>query len=260
MSRRPFRDIPRPMISFKAMKFPRPVLAVMAKHGIQRPTPIQMQVLTDGLVVYPGPVCWSHVLGLRGSRDEFCVCRPADMHFTYLQGLPVTLSGRDMIGVAFTGSGKTLVFCLPAVLLALEEEMKMPIVKGEGPICLILSPSRELCQQTYDVVSEYVDALAAGGFPELRVLLCMGGIGMKQQGHILHRGPHIVVATPGRLNDMLNNRKSFTLRNCRFFAVDEADRLIDQGFEEEIRGTFDNFEAQRQTVYLCDTPRHSPRQ
>jgi hypothetical protein len=70
-----------------------------------------------------------------------------------VQGLPTVLSGRDVIGIAFTGSGKTLVFCLPLILFSLEEEMKMPLIGGEGPIGVIVSPSRELANQTSEVIS-----------------------------------------------------------------------------------------------------------
>lgn len=62
-----------------------------------------------------------------------------------MQGLPAALSGRDMIAIAFTGSGKSLLFILPAIFLAMEEEIKMPLIKGEGPIALIISPSVYIC-------------------------------------------------------------------------------------------------------------------
>lgn len=68
-----------------------------------------------------------------------------------MQGLPVALSGRDMIGVAFTGSGKTLVFLLPLLMIALQEEYRMSLGKGEGPIGLVICPSRELARQTHEV-------------------------------------------------------------------------------------------------------------
>ncbi|KAL3528906.1 hypothetical protein ACH5RR_008228 [Cinchona calisaya] len=73
-----------------------------------------------------------------------------------VQGLPVILSGRDMIGIAFTGSGKTLVFVLPLIMIALQEEIMMPIAPGEGPFGLIVCPSRELARQTYEVVEQFL--------------------------------------------------------------------------------------------------------
>ncbi|KAJ2764224.1 hypothetical protein GGI18_006496, partial [Coemansia linderi] len=99
-------DIPPPLFTFKAMRFPPPVLDYLKAKGIVEPSPIQMQ------------------------------------------GLPVALSGRDMIGIASTGTGKTMAFSLPLIMLALEEESRMPLVQGEGPIGLIVCPSRELARQT----------------------------------------------------------------------------------------------------------------
>lgn len=169
-----------------------------------------------------------------------------------VQGMPVILSGRDMIGIAFTGSGKTLVFSLPMVMFALEEEMKLPIVRGEGPFGLIICPSRELAKQTHDVIQYYASKLRDAGFPALRSLLCIGGISMHDQESQIRNGVHMVVATPGRLLDMLN-KKRFTLNLCRYLCLDEADRLIDLGFEEDIRNVMDHFSGQRQTLLFSAT-------
>eukprot|EP00850_Spirogloea_muscicola_P004463 SM000019S05007 [mRNA] locus=s19:411418:414548:- [translate_table: standard] len=169
-----------------------------------------------------------------------------------VQGMPVILSGRDMIGIAFTGSGKTLVFVLPMIMLALQEETRMPLEGGEGPFGLIVCPSRELARQTYDVVEEYMASLRGDGFPELRVMLCIGGIDMRSQLDVLRRGVHCVVATPGRLKDMLA-KKRMNLDSCKYLVLDEADRLIDLDFEEDIREVFDHFKAQRQTLLFSAT-------
>ncbi|KAJ3029461.1 DEAD-box ATP-dependent RNA helicase 35 [Rhizophlyctis rosea] len=169
-----------------------------------------------------------------------------------VQGLPVVLSGRDMIGIAFTGSGKTLVFTLPLVMLALEAEMKLPLIGGEGPVGMILCPSRELARQTYEVAKAMATALADGGYPQLRVLLCMGGISMQEQGDALRKGPHIVVATPGRLQDMLEKKK-FNLDICRYLCLDEADRMVDMGFEDDVRNIMSFFKSQRQTLLFSAT-------
>jgi len=132
-----------------------------------------------------------------------------------VQGLPVILTGRDMIGIAFTGSGKTLVFVLPLIMIALQEEIMMPIMPGEGPVGLIVCPSRELARQTYEVVEEFLIPMRAAGYPELRPLLCIGGVDMRSQLEVVKKGVHIVVATPGRLKDMLAKKK-MSLDNCRF--------------------------------------------
>ncbi|KAM7519410.1 hypothetical protein LguiB_018372 [Lonicera macranthoides] len=169
-----------------------------------------------------------------------------------VQGLPVILSGRDMIGIAFTGSGKTLVFVLPLIMLALQEELMMPIAPGEGPFGLIVCPSRELARQTYEVVEEFLAPMREHGYPELRPLLCIGGIDMRSQLEVVKKGVHIVVATPGRLKDMLAKKK-MNLDNCRYLTLDEADRLVDLGFEDDIREVFDHFKAQRQTLLFSAT-------
>ncbi|CAA7019968.1 unnamed protein product [Microthlaspi erraticum] len=169
-----------------------------------------------------------------------------------VQGLPVILAGRDMIGIAFTGSGKTLVFVLPMIMIALQEEMMMSIAAGEGPIGLIVCPSRELARQTYEVVEQFVAPLVEAGYPPLRSLLCIGGIDMRSQLEVVKRGVHIVVATPGRLKDMLAKKK-MSLDACRYLTLDEADRLVDLGFEDDIREVFDHFKSQRQTLLFSAT-------
>lgn len=169
-----------------------------------------------------------------------------------MQGLPVVLSGRDMIGLASTGTGKTLVFALPMVLFALEEERRMPVVQGEGPFGLIISPSRELARQTFETIENYCAALTNEGFPKLRTVLCIGGISLRDQEQYIRSGFHMVVATPGRLLDLLN-KKVFSLNFCKYLALDEADRLIDLGFEQEVRGIIDHFKHQRQTVLFSAT-------
>ncbi|XP_028795927.1 DEAD-box ATP-dependent RNA helicase 35-like [Neltuma alba] len=169
-----------------------------------------------------------------------------------VQGLPVILSGRDMIGIAFTGSGKTLVFVLPMIMLALQEEIMMPIVPGEGPFGLIVCPSRELARQTYEVVEQFLMPLRETGYPELRPLLCIGGVDMRSQLEVVKKGVHIVVATPGRLKDMLAKKK-MNLDNCRYLTLDEADRLVDLGFEDDVREVFDHLKAQRQTLLFSAT-------
>jgi ATP-dependent RNA helicase DDX41 len=177
------------------------------------------------------------------------IARPTPIQ---IQGLPVVLAGRDLIGIAFTGSGKTLVFCLPMIMFALRAETKMPLVRNEGPVGCIIVPSRELCKQTYDSVTHFTAQLQRDGFPELRCLMVMGGIDMRDQSSVLSRGIHMVCACPGRLEDMLNKKK-FNLDICKYLALDEADRLIDLGFEEIVRNIFNFFKCQRQTVLFSAT-------
>ncbi|KAK0506438.1 P-loop containing nucleoside triphosphate hydrolase protein [Armillaria luteobubalina] len=170
-----------------------------------------------------------------------------------LQGIPTAFSGRDLIGIAFTGSGKTLAFCIPLIMLALEEEVKMPFIRGEGPVGIILCPSRELANQTYENVVGWCSAIAKESkYPQLNTLLCIGGISMNEQSHVMSKGLHIVVATPGRLIDMLE-KKRFTFNNCKYLCMDEADRMIDLGFEDDVRNIMSFFKRQRQTLLFSAT-------
>ena len=227
--------LPPPVVDFAQTRAPPPVLRVLASKGITRPTPIQMQ------------------------------------------GLPVILSGRDMIGIAFTGSGKTLAFSLPAIMLALQEEARLPLSGGEGPLALILAPSRELARQTSQIIDEYLEALAASGgegegqeeengggggggdgrtkqrYPALRSLLCVGGVDARSQSDLVRdRGVHVATATPGLLKDLLG-RKRLTLDACRYLCLDEADRMVDLGFEDDLREILSFFKSQRQTLMFSAT-------
>ncbi|XP_063413088.1 probable ATP-dependent RNA helicase DDX41 [Mytilus trossulus] len=169
-----------------------------------------------------------------------------------IQGIPAVLLGRDMIGIAFTGSGKTMVFILPIIMFSLEQEKRLPFIDGEGPYGLIICPSRELAKQTSELVTHYCKALSADGFPELKCGLCIGGVPINDQLSIIKRGVHIVVATPGRLMLMLD-KKMMTLDVCRYLVMDEADRMIDLGFEEDVRTIFSYFKGQRQTLLFSAT-------
>jgi ATP-dependent RNA helicase DDX41 len=160
-----------------------------------------------------------------------------------MQGIPTAFSGRDMIGIAFTGSGKTLAFCLPAIMASLEMEARVPFARGEGPVGLIICPSRELARQTYEQCVAMGQALKESGqYPEIRSLLCIGGISMADQADVLNRGVHVAVATPGRLIDMLDKGR-LNANNCRYLCMDEADRMIDMGFEEDVRSIMSHFKV-----------------
>ena len=104
-----------------------------------------------------------------------------------MQGIPVGLSGRDMIGIASTGSGKTLTFVIPIIMFALEQEIALRFKKGEGPYGLIIVPSRELAKQISDVIQWICDSLPNCDFPEIRVGLSIGGFPIKDQARVFER-------------------------------------------------------------------------
>ncbi|KAG8217765.1 DEAD-domain-containing protein [Butyriboletus roseoflavus] len=136
------------------------------------------------------------------------------------QVLPYALEGRDIIGVAETGSGKTAAFALP-ILQKLWEEPK-------GLFACVLAPTRELAYQ----ISQQFESLGAA--MGVRCLVLIGGVDKMPQAVALAKRPHIIVATPGRLNDHLQSTKGFSLRNLRFLVMDEADRLLDMDFGADI--------------------------
>lgn len=111
---------------------------------------------------------------------------------------------------------------------------------------------RELARQIYDLVIEMFEALTNAGFPAMRAGLCIGGVPIGEQSKEFRDGLHIVVATPGRLSDMLT-KKIINLEVCRYLVLDEADRMLDMGFEDEIKSIFYFFKAQRQTLLFSAT-------
>jgi ATP-dependent RNA helicase DDX41 len=169
-----------------------------------------------------------------------------------VQGIPVALSGRDMIGIAFTGSGKTVAFSLPLVMWSLQEEARLPLQRNEGPVGFIMAPSRELAIQHADGLRHFAEHIKAAGGLELRVATCIGGEDLRTQLEPFQRGCHMVVATPGRLNDHLSKQR-FTLDICRYVVLDEGDRMLDMGFDEDIKKIFSFFRRQRQTMIFSAT-------
>jgi len=169
-----------------------------------------------------------------------------------IQGLPTVLSGRDLIGIAYTGSGKTLVYVLPLIMFCLEQETRLPFQRDEGPYGLIVVPSRELAKQIHENIEHFTKEIRKHGFPTLRTCLAIGGVPTNEAAEVIRSGAHMMVATPGRLMDMLN-KKICTLDVCRYLCLDEADRMIDMGFEDDVRTIFSYFSGQRQTLLFSAT-------
>ena len=123
-------------------------------------------------------------------------------------------------------------FLLPLIIGAIEEESRLCFVENEGPVGLIIAPSRELAYQIYRFAKDFISKIE--GLPQIRLALCTGGVDMQKQLNSLNQGVHIVISTPGRLSDMLGKQK-LDLKLCKILILDEADRLLDQGFDEEVR-------------------------
>jgi ATP-dependent RNA helicase DDX47/RRP3 len=137
-----------------------------------------------------------------------------------VDAIPHAFKGHDLIGLAQTGSGKTAAFALPILQALLE--------KPQALFACVLSPTRELAIQ----ISEQFEALGSG--IGVKCAVVVGGIDMMAQSIALARRPHIVVGTPGRLVDHLTNTKGFSLRTIKYLVLDEADRLLNMDFEQEI--------------------------
>ncbi|KAI4292597.1 ATP-dependent RNA helicase DDX5/DBP2 [Pancytospora philotis] len=159
------------------------------------------------------------------------------------QGWPMALSGRDMVGIADTGSGKTLSFVLPALIHAAAQQ---PLRERDGPIVLILAPTRELCNQIEEVVAEYAT------YFNMRSVAVYGGASMVPQKKAIMRGSEILVATPGRLID-LHDQGFCPLSRVSFLVLDEADRMLDMGFEPQLQKIIPKTSPQRQTLMWSAT-------
>ncbi|KAF2263735.1 hypothetical protein CC78DRAFT_544684 [Lojkania enalia] len=159
------------------------------------------------------------------------------------QGWPMALSGRDVVGIAETGSGKTLTYCLPAIVHINAQPLLAP---GDGPIVLILAPTRELAVQIQQEISKF------GKSSRIRNTCVYGGVPKGPQIRDLARGVEVCIATPGRLIDMLEAGKT-NLRRVTYLVLDEADRMLDMGFEPQIRKVIGQIRPDRQTCMWSAT-------
>ncbi|XP_024920040.1 ATP-dependent RNA helicase DDX42 isoform X2 [Cynoglossus semilaevis] len=159
------------------------------------------------------------------------------------QGVPIAMSGRDMIGIAKTGSGKTAAFIWPMLVHIMDQKELEP---GEGPIAVIVCPTRELCQQIHAECKRFGKAYS------LRSVAVYGGGSMWEQAKALQEGAEIVVCTPGRLIDHVK-KKATSLQRVTYLVFDEADRMFDMGFEYQVRSIASHVRPDRQTLLFSAT-------
>uniref|UniRef100_A0A671YI69 ATP-dependent RNA helicase DDX42 n=1 Tax=Sparus aurata TaxID=8175 RepID=A0A671YI69_SPAAU len=159
------------------------------------------------------------------------------------QGVPIALSGRDMIGIAKTGSGKTAAFIWPMLVHIMDQK---ELEEGEGPIAVIVCPTRELCQQIHAECKRFGKAYS------LRSVAVYGGGSMWEQAKALQEGAEIVVCTPGRLIDHVK-KKATSLQRVSYLVFDEADRMFDMGFEYQVRSIASHVRPDRQTLLFSAT-------
>jgi ATP-dependent RNA helicase DDX46/PRP5 len=163
-----------------------------------------------------------------------------------MQALPAIMSGRDVIGVAKTGSGKTIAFLLPMFRHIRDQR---PLEGSDGPIGLIMTPTRELATQIHKDCKPFLKSM------NLRAVCAYGGAPIKDQIADLKRGAEIIVCTPGRMIDLLaaNSGRVTNLRRVTYVVLDEADRMFDMGFEPQVMKIFANIRPDRQTILFSAT-------
>ncbi|KAJ8314337.1 hypothetical protein KUTeg_008898 [Tegillarca granosa] len=159
------------------------------------------------------------------------------------QGIPIAMSGRDIIGIAKTGSGKTAAFLWPMLVHIMDQKELEP---GDGPIGLILEPTRELSQQVYHEAKKF------GKVYNIKVVCAYGGGSMWEQVKACEEGAEIIVATPGRLIDLVK-KKATNLARVTYMVYDEADRMFDMGFEPQVRSIANHVRPDRQTLLFSAT-------
>lgn len=162
------------------------------------------------------------------------------------QAIPNILLGRDLKGCAQTGTGKTAAFAIPLLQLIHEEKLLQPKGKYTGIKALVLTPTRELAIQIEESFKAY------GRFLPLRHLVIFGGVSQAHQVDRLRKGVDILVATPGRLLDLMQ-QGHVSLRAIKHFVLDEADRMLDMGFVHDVKKIITKLPAQRQTLFFSAT-------
>ncbi|EED95907.1 predicted protein [Thalassiosira pseudonana CCMP1335] len=167
--------------------------------------------------------------------------------FIQSQAWPIAINGSDMICVAKTGSGKTCGFLLPSFHQYFQSKATAN-KGGKGPIMLVLAPTRELACQILDETQKFGRPIG------IRSVCCYGGSPKYAQIAALERGVECVIATPGRLNDLIEMKKA-NLSNVKFVVLDEADRMLDMGFEPQIRSIMGSVpdSTNRQTLLFSAT-------
>ncbi|KAG8190964.1 hypothetical protein JTE90_010826 [Oedothorax gibbosus] len=162
------------------------------------------------------------------------------------QAWPIILSGHDMIGIAQTGTGKTIAFLFPALIHLVGQVT--PRAERKGPSVVVMAPTRELAQQIEVEAKKYK-------YKGVTSVCVYGGGSRKEQISMLAKGVDIVIATPGRLNDLVMN-KFVDVSGVTYLVLDEADRMLDLGFEPQIRKIVIDIRPDRQTIMTSATWTH----
>jgi len=156
--------------------------------------------------------------------------------------IPLALAGHDLVGSAVTGSGKTASFLLPILERLLYRPRRIPTTRVS-----ILVPTRELAVQCHAV------AVQLAKFTDITFALVVGGFSLREQEIVLRKRPDVVIATPGRFIDHMRNSASFTVENIEILVLDEADRMLEDGFADELDEILNTIPKSRQTMLFSAT-------
>lgn len=159
------------------------------------------------------------------------------------QSIPILLQGTDLLGCAQTGTGKTAAFAIPIIQLLTKDKL---YGRNRKVRSLIVTPTRELAIQIEESFKAY------GRYTELKCTVIFGGVNQKPQTAALKAGVDIIIATPGRLLDLIN-QGFITLRDVEFFVLDEADRMLDMGFVHEVKKMITMLPRKRQSLFFSAT-------
>ncbi|KAF2634473.1 DEAD-domain-containing protein [Massarina eburnea CBS 473.64] len=159
------------------------------------------------------------------------------------RAIPPLMTGKDVLGAAKTGSGKTLAFLIPAIEML--HSMRFKPRNGTG--VLIVSPTRELALQIFGVARELLEKHSQ------TYGICIGGANRRAEAEKLVKGVNLLIATPGRLLDHLHNTEGFVFKNLKSLVIDEADRILEVGFEDEMRSIIKILPKDRQTMLFSAT-------
>ena len=204
------------MIDFKEMGLGQELLQAIAEQGYEHPMPVQEQVIP-----------WL----LRNTEDA--------------EQTEDTETSRDLVALAQTGTGKTAAYGLPLLQLLRSTEHTE---KAEVPSVLILSPTRELCLQIADDLQGFAKYM-----PEVRILAVYGGANIEPQIRALRHGVDIIVATPGRLVDLMTRKKVAMLDEVRYLVLDEADEMLSMGFQEDLDTILEGVPEEHRTLLFSAT-------
>jgi len=167
--------------------------------------------------------------------------KPTDIQF---RCIPPILKGEDVLAIAQTGTGKTAAFAIPILQLMLARKSKT--IYNEGVKCLVLAPTHELALQTADVFN------TLGKYTQASIVCIHGGVDQTPQIEKLNRGVDVVIATPGRMFDLVS-QGALNMKNLQILVLDEADHMLDKGFIQDIHDLMRHIPRKRQTLFFSAT-------